>query len=285
MKVTFCTTSTSSTDHYQFYSLGYPTTGTAVLDYIDGLGAEALVETYRSPYQEGVTYSNKRYDSRQILISFTLMGKTSTDLDTKENEVYSTFNVHGSTGTKLKIVKGSTYEIDALPAKVTLSPKREGLDRKGVIAFECPDPWFKLLPETTVSMNAYSSGFTFPFSFPVYFGLSGSAQTINNNGHVPVPITIVMSGIDTPVLTRSTDKIQLDVDLTSTETVTINTAYGIKSVVKVAGSSTTNEYSHLSVDSNLFYLNKGNNTLSYTNAGQFDNPTFKVKYYKRYAGI
>jgi hypothetical protein len=122
--------------------------------------------------------------------------------------------------------------------------------------FDCLDPWFKLLPETTVSMNAYSSGFTFPFSFPVYFGLSGNVQTINNTGQIPTPITIEMSGIKSPVLTRSTDKISLDVDLTSTETVTIKTDFGIKSVIKVAGTSTTNEYSHLSVDSNLFYLNK-----------------------------
>lgn len=285
MKVTFLTTSTSSTDDYSFFSLGNPTTDTAVLDYIEGLGAEAIVETYRSPYQEGVTYSNKRYNPRQIILAFTLMGNSSTDLDTKENEIYDVFNVHGSTGTKLKIEKGSTYEIDALPSRVVLAQKREGLIHSGVISFDCLDPWFKLLPETTVSMNAYSSGFTFPFSFPVYFGLSGNSQTINNSGQIPVPITIVMSGIKSPILTRSTDKISLDVDLTSTETVTIKTDFGIKSVVKVAGSSTTNEYSHLSVDSNLFYLNKGNNTLSYTNAGQFSNPTFKVKYYKRYAGI
>jgi len=285
MKVTFLTTSTASTDNYSFFSLGNPTTDTAVLDYIEGLGAEAIVETYRSPYQEGETYSNKRYGKRQIIVAFTLMGNSSTDLNNKENEIYDKFNVHGSTGTKLKIEKGSTYEIDALPSRAVLAQKREGLIRKGVVTFDCLDPWFKLLPETTVSMNAYSSGFTFPFSFPVYFGLSGTAQTINNTGQVPVPMTLVMSGIDTPVLTRSTDKIQLNLDLTSTETVTIKTDFGVKSVIKVAGTSTTNEYSSLSVDSNLFYLNKGTNTLSYTNAGQFSNPTFKVKYYKRYAGI
>jgi hypothetical protein len=284
MKVTFCPT-TASTDDYQFYSQGYPSTGKAVLNYIDGLGAEAMVETYRSPYQEGETYSNKRYGKRQILLAFSILGNSSTDLDTKENEIIDTFNVHGSTGTKLKFVKGSSYEIDALPTKVTFAQKREGLYRQGVIAFECLDPWFKLLPETTVSMNAYSSGLTFPFSFPFYFGLSGKPQTINNSGQIPVPITIVMSGIKSPMLTRSTDKISLDVDLTSTETVTIKTDFGVKSVIKVAGNSTTNEYSHLSVDSNLFYLNKGNNTLSYTNAGQSSNPTFKVKYYKRYTGI
>jgi hypothetical protein len=284
MKVTFCPT-TASTDDYQFYSHGFPSTDKAVLNYIDGLGAEAIVETYRSPYQEGETYSNKRYGKRQIIVAFSLLGNSSTDLDTKENEIIDTFNVHGSTGTKLKFVKGSSYEIDALPSRVVLAQKRQGLIREGVVTFDCLDPWFKLLPETTVSMNAYSSGFTFPFEFPVYFGMSGNVQTINNSGQIPVPITVVMSGIKSPVLTRSTDKISLDVDLTSTETVTIKTDFGIKSVIKVAGTSTTNEYSHLSVDSNLFYLNKGNNTLSYTNAGQFTNPTFKVKYYKRYAGI
>jgi hypothetical protein len=284
MKVTFCPT-TASTDDYQFYSHGFPSTDKAVLNYIDGLGAEAIVETYRSPYQEGETYSNKRYGKRQIIVAFSLLGNSSTDLDTKENEIIDTFNVHGSTGTKLRFVKGSSYEIDALPSRVVLAQKRQGLIREGVVTFDCLDPWFKLLPETTVSMNAYSSGFTFPFEFPVYFGMSGNVQTINNSGQIPVPITVVMSGIKSPVLTRSTDKISLDVDLTSTETVTIKTDFGIKSVIKVAGTSTTNEYSHLSVDSNLFYLNKGNNTLSYTNAGQFTNPTFKVKYYKRYAGI
>lgn len=283
MKVTFVSTSTT----YQFFSLGYPTTGTAVLDFVRGLGAESLVETYRSPYQEGVTYSNKRYNSRQIIIGFTLLGNSSTDLDTKENTMYSVFNVHttGSTGTSLKFVKGSSYEIDAVCSSLVFADKREGIDRAGVLTFECMDPWFRLLPETTVSMNAFSSGWSFPFEFPISFGLAGYTATINNNGHVPVPIKLEMSATKHPVLTRSTDKIDIDVTLTSTQTVYVDTAFGKKSVTQIAGSSTTNEYSHLSVDSNLFYLNKGNNTLSYVASNDFSGASFKVKYFKRYAGI
>src|SRR5699024_11969031 len=66
--------------------------------------------------------------------------------------------------------------------------------QKASISITCPDPYWKDPQEVTRALKAYDGKFTFPFEFPVEFGIESDSTIIYNKGDTDAPITISIKG-------------------------------------------------------------------------------------------
>ncbi len=137
------------------------------------------------------------------------------------------------------------------------------------------------------------AGFTGGLSFPVIldgetkFAEKSSITTINNIGDVPAAIRAEFSGeCQNPILINATtgEFIQVNTTLQEGEKLTINTAYGNKSVKHIAADGTIQDAYHLiSVDSTFFELQTGTNRITFTSAT--GTPEVFLYYYNWYVGV
>jgi hypothetical protein len=167
-----------------------------------------------------------------------------------------------------------------------LSSASWGLDSfENLIFYESPDWENRLVFEGD---NLDSGG--------IWFGEDSIGETLNvtyNGTWLAYPTIIIAGPLESPRIFNNTtdEKIQLDYDVDSGETVTINLEYGQKTVVNNSG---TNLIGTISTDSDVstFHIAAdpeaagGVNNLAVFGGGANDTDTsVEVRYYERYIGI
>lgn len=263
---------------------------------IDGLdSADSEIQTKRSPFTDGTTFTDGLLKSRLMNLRMSVFADNNQQIEGFRQELFKKLSVKNGMGV-LKITSETReLSINCIPQKVIAGNRgnnRLQQYQKVMIPFFAPDPSLQDVDFTTITLAAFTGGFSFPFSFPISFGTVGQSETIDNTGDTETPVLITMTApLTNPVFTNETTGEVIDLtgggglDLIAGETLVINTSLTNPSIFKTDGITTVNAYSFLTSDSVLWQLALGENIVSYVAAAQSGAASVELAYKLRYGGM
>jgi len=224
--------------------------------------------TDTSPTMPGSLMRSARHESRRIVVPIVIQASTPTLLrDSLRDLNYAldpvrgpgTLTVTGPDGYD-RIV--NAYLEDGMGLDETLNETTNGKTwQRASLQFFCEEPYWLDATSTSETIGYAATTSTFFPLFPLILTSSsvfGSA-TINNTGDVQTWPRWTVTGPGSAIYIRnltSDEMIYLDTTLTAGETITIDTAPGIRTITKNDGTSL---FSAMSTDSVLWPLIVGNN--------------------------
>lgn len=254
------------------------------LEAIDGVGNIPVeLENQKSPNQDGLTYINNTFSSRDISIEGIIISKQNPDevmeirrkmqrvLNPKLGEVTITY-----------LEKQIRAIVEATP---TFPAAERGLFyQKYLINLICHSPfWFDPYYESS-EMSYIMGGIKFNLSLPSKFSNRGFKRKAINSGDVDTPVKIEFIGPATnPSVTNETtgEVIKVNRELGEKDILTISTEFG-KKYVKINGENT---FHYIDLDSSFWSLVPGENILSYKSNNDSINTRVKVTWKNRYIGL
>lgn len=260
-----------------------------VLESIEGISnVNSIIQTEKSPYQDGATYIDTLLDSRLL----TFVCQIRSDIDVNRRKAIRILNPKLGTGVLTFTRNGISRTLDCVvddnPNMVDAHEGRLSSMQRFSFTLEAHQLYWED-GEQTWTLASFIGGLALPFSFPLTFGNVGSKLTVNNEGDTVSPLFIDLMGpLTNPKITNVTtgefiEIVQIIPDGYSLE---INTEKGKKSVVIVSDTGVrSNGFHYIDPDSTLFGLAIGENELEYT-ADYKPNDNAVIIYYKnRYIGV
>ncbi|HPF86502.1 MAG TPA: phage tail family protein [Candidatus Limiplasma sp.] len=269
-----------------------------VLSKVGGLGLPELeIETIRGAYQQGDTAVGVRRQKRMLTLTLHIMADTRAALYRRRMELLNILSPD-------KAVQGDEravllYENDngrymtwAIPCG-GLDASARALDTQPNVklSFRCESPYWYAVNPTSVVFENTGAGFTFPFFFPVAFGMRDYCRDANNQGQVSVPveITIVCKGEVPRLYNRTTGKeIAMSAAVPEGNTLVLNTDPARLDVRIIDAEGTeTAAFGKLSLDTPLadFTLRPGLNELQYQAGGASAQSEITVTWRNAYEGV
>lgn len=254
------------------------------LEKIDGVERLRVeLENQKSPSQDGLTYINNTFSSRDISIEGIIISKENPDevmnirrkmqkvLNPKLGEVTVKYM-----GKQIKAIVESTP---------TFSAAGKGLFyQKYLINLICHSPfWLDPYYESS-EMSYIMGGIKFNLKLPAKFSNRGFKRKAVNSGDVDTPVKIEFIGPATnPSVTNEStgEVIKVNRELGEGDTLTISTEFGEK-YVRINGD---NAFHYIDLDSSFWSLVPGENILSYKSNNDSINTRVKVKWKNRYIGL
>jgi phage-related protein len=230
----------------------------------------------RIPQHDGPLVRQVLYDAREIEIPLLVTSPDYSSLLTKTRLIRQWMNVKAGDGTLQIADPDGTIRQFTCRLKQGLEGQ-EGQDVSGptwrrlVLVFRTTgsDPWARAPSPVSLSFTqAAAAASWFPF-FPIVLGGAGifANPSIDNPGDFEAePIWTLVGPMTNPTLTNTTTgaKIALTLALLTGQTLTIDTRFRIKTVLRNDG---TKLFSALSNDSSLWPLVPGRNVLSIVTSG------------------
>lgn len=260
-----------------------------VLESVSGLSSVGtLIQSEKSPYQDGTTYIDTLLNSR--LVTFVVQIRK--DLDTNRRKAIRVLNPKLKQGVLSFTYNGITRTLDCVVDEPPIMAdgfdgRRPNMQRFS-FTVEANQPYWEG-QEYSYIMAGFTGGLEFPFSFPIGFGNVGTELTITNDGDTTTPLFIELTGpLTDPSLTNETtgEYIMLSQDLPSGYKLEINTAFGEKDVTIIDDlGNRSNGFHYLDPTSTLFGLAVGTNTLVYSAEYQPNNVAVTIWYKHRYIGV
>ena len=194
------------------------------------------------------------------------------------------------------------YQNDSQVFFIPAFVKRSGYEDKESLlqtvnfTFECPSPFWRGADKAAIDLFYAGSGLEFPLVLPSMFGMLGRSAKIFAAGGAPVPVEFFIKGnAVNPVIRNVTtsQEIKLKNEFLAGDMLYINTDRDALSVQKIAVDPNTNEtskenaFGYLTDDSELFYLQPGENFIKYMSDEEDDNykSEIRLEYYDRFAGV
>lgn len=251
--------------------------------------------TNQTPNQTGATYYYSKYDERTLSFKFRIFADSFNDMQTKKRNISRMFSSAFGEG-KLRIytdIHDSVYyDISVIP---------DGMNDMFTVNSEMPDtyceckinltaynPFFMSPNDNSVDISAFTGGLSLPLTFPFNLGRGGGGSIINN-GDVDVPCTITIFGPFTnPKITNDATGEFIEVDKSGNDgdKLIINTNPQTSSVIfETSLGVRTNVFNLVTVDSTLFMLGLGLNTLSYTDTGGISSNGITVSWRDNFIGV
>jgi len=255
--------------------LSLPETNKFILNEWSGFAntAHSLKET-KAPNQIGTTVINRIFQSRVIDLQFRITDRDVQSLFNLRREVISKLNPVLKQG---KLIwqqnEGTTFQINVELENVQMP----GGDARGrnfqavQVSFLASDPrWFDI--EAT------------EINLPI-----DSNYSVVNSGDTKTFCEIEILGpIVNPRIMNMTsgNEIKINKELLAGEKVKISTEFGNKNIsfINELGQN-RRAMNILDLDSNLFYLERGDNSLRCEGANTTAETDFKIKFYNRYLGV
>lgn len=151
------------------------------------------------------------------------------------------------------------------------------------------DPYLKDIYEYGEEISTWIGGLKFKFSLPFKLKQRGpTKKNIYNDGHVDTPIQIYFKGpaVNPKVINHSTGEyIQVIKELTSDDTLIINTEFGNKTVEIERNNIRANAFQYIDLDSVFFSLKVGDNLIEYSSDNEINPQSVEIRYKNRYVGI
>ena len=254
------------------------------------------MQTSTGPYQDGASLMGEpRMMTRILNVSFIIK---STNIMTALREINNIMNPKLGDGTVV-------YERDGISRKLTKVRARKlpsmlGGNAKGKtfqftnIILEAFDPYYKDVSEYEAEISSGGNLFEFPVNLHDDFVFDyGDVEgvTIQNNGDVDTPITVILDGPQASpleVINETTgEKIVLDMALLADERLTITTEIDNINVIKtdLTTGATSVAFQYIDVDETTFFnLSLGANKIV-INAAEAQVGSATVKYRTRYVGV
>lgn len=255
--------------------------------YLNGIdGIVATVNTSQGFGQVGQSVDSVVIGTRNINVSGKMFNFEKSTL----NDICRIF----SPGENVRIHFESKYWIDCV---VTSSPvfSYSGVVASFAVSLVAPYPYWKSEHENSVRLGELSSGFNFPVSYstPHNFGIYSDVISSNciNRGNAKTDyvakITCYsksMTGVQLVNL-ENNEYIKINEPITSGETIFVFRENNTLRITKQSGNTTTNVFSSLDENSNLFFLYPGDNPIRADSLGGEGSPVVYISYYDVLTGV
>jgi hypothetical protein len=263
------------------------------LQSVDGVsGLTANTERQRSPFQDGSTYIDSRYNNRNIFLRIVITADDYDTLNTRKRTLANIFCARLST--KITYTNGTyTKTIDSYVETTPnfSQPDKTKQSQTAFISLICTQPFWQDETESGKTFSISLGNFIFPLNITEGYEIETEGinrVTINNEGDVETPVLITFEGPATnPTILNETtgEYIKVTKSLFAGEKLIINTEFGNKEVIFDNGSTQTNAFGLIDLNSTFFQLQTGNNVISYSADFGVDTATVNIKYRNRYVGI
>lgn len=246
----------------------------------------------KSPQQNGSSYLNSYVQERNITFTFFVKADTKTELNNTKRTLTNLFNPNLPSVLQYSN-DTQTFEIDVVVEKTPdfIQTNRGENYQVCFVSLIANNPYWRDLIDTEVTLTLSNGGLEFDLELSDEFEIETDGNkivTINNVGDVPTPIEIVFTGpSQLSQLTNTTtgEFMLIEKPLVVGETLTVTTEKGNKTVTYDNGSTQSNAFRYIDLDSTFFELVPGTNVLTFSAGFLLGNPTITVKYKNRYLGV
>ena len=181
-------------------------------------------------------------------------------------------------------VKAITYRIESV--KDNTEGIRNPLNMH--IELSCSEPFFETVETSFIEISTWIGGLKFPFKLPFHLKRRGEPRVnIVNNVHVETPAQIIFKGPayhPTIKLLQTGEYITVKRELTSDDTLYIDTTVGIDSVEIEHNGVREDAFSAIAWQSDFFQLRVGDNLVEYTTENQLVPQSVEIRFRERYLG-
>lgn len=278
-------------------SIEFSATSKYKLKNADDLGGlESVIQTTKSPYQDGATpVGGSYFDTKIISIEFVLISES---LDSDMRTLFSILNPKNGAGQLTIVMENKSYSLEKVIARVL--PTRPGKKDRGKnfqvseIIFEAFNPYYA--DETFNEAEVTTGGLLFEFPLEItdnfeFDFINTLGTLVTNAGDVECPITLIMDGpMSSPleVINETTgEKIVLTMALLENERLTITTELENTNVIKTDLNTGTETVAFQYIDvaeTTFFSLAKGDNLIKIF-AGEAEVEQTTIRFKQQFVGV
>ncbi len=256
------------------------------LEVLDGIGeVPVVIESQKSPYQDGSTYIDNTLENRAITIEGMIVTKFNPET-IKEARRKMQRVLNPKLGEVKIIYQGK--KIRGIVETTPIFPDGQGNKgfyyQKYLINLLCHNPFWLDTFYDSREMSYIMGGLSFKLKLPTSFSNRGFRRKAINDGDVFTPVEIEFKGpAINPTVTNETtgEYIQVNRELGEKDVLTVSTAFGEK-YVRINGE---NAFHYIDLDSTFWQLVPGENILSYQSNNDSINTKVTVKWKNRYIGL
>ncbi|PWW37403.1 MULTISPECIES: phage tail family protein [Paenibacillus] len=259
---------------------------------IDGIaGVPSNLLSTKSPYQDGTSFVDMMLADRPISMVGGIIAKNQYELYKYRREITRILNPKLGLGTLIYTNPYRNYAIQAVAEGAPQFNDRIVVNQPFTINLVCPDPYFTDVEPQEQALRYESGGFRFPLHLPTQFAKLGFTGSFSNDGDVSTPVEIQYKGPAlNPIITNETtgEFIKVNYNLTSSDVLIINTAFGKKRVEILNNDGTrTNVFHWIDLSSTFFQLIPGENILKYGSEREGDvvSAVVTILWNNRYGGV
>ncbi|WP_078597111.1 phage tail domain-containing protein [Evansella clarkii] len=261
-----------------------------IMNKVSGLGdTDSERQTVRSYGQDGATPVDILLEERDIAIEFSYKGKTLEEIAFHRKRLAAIMNPKLGQGELKYEDDNNTYiiyvDVDHLP---TADEQQFKFIQSSVVQFIAPDPYWLDPVKVSRSLRAYEGKFTFPFTFPVQFGIEGDVTTVKNDGDTSAPVVITIQGpLRRPMIENRTtgEFIRINAAISPEEVLYIDTNPKAKRVEIHRGNQIIKAMGYMDHLSDFWQLKDGDNELRYTADEGIAEAIAAISWHNKYVGI
>ncbi len=258
---------------------------------LDGAGRiRQSINTFQAPEQDGAFYISSTVDMRNITIEGQILSQTvdeSYDLRRYLLQIF-TPKQRGTLVFRNRQIACIVEEAGFSQGNIARAPAF-------FISLLCPSPFFEALENIREELASWQENFSFPLEITppgIELGVRQPSQiiTIDNIGDVPCGCEIVFRATGTlsqpELLNVDTGEfIRINAEMTAGEEYHVYTHFAGKKVTRIQGTTTSNAFPLLDVDSTFIQLTAGRNSLRYNSADNMDLLEVSIFYRPQYLGV
>jgi len=263
------------------------------LQNIEGVsGLTANIQRQKSPFQDGVTYIDTYYNSRNIFLQLVIRADDYDTLNARKRALLNVFCAR--LPTELTYTNETYTKVIDCYVETTPSfsqPDKTKQSQTAFISLICAQPFWEDETESGETFSISLGKFSFPLQITEGYEIETEGinrTTIENVGDVETPVLITFEGPATnpTILNETTNEyIKVTKTLLTGEKLIINTEFGNKEVIFDNGSTQVNAFGLIDLNSTFFQLQTGNNIISYSADFGVNTATVNIRYRNRYVGI
>lgn len=256
-----------------------------ILDY-EGLEATDYdIRTERNINYSGARIKKKSILPRPVMVEFEYRGR---NREEKRQELIAFFSPFRS-GVLQVDYQGFKRQIEYEVESLKFKSKNLYEPLTCLLELTCMDPDFRDILQTGEKISTWIRGWKWKFTLPFKMKERGEPQrNIINSGHVETPIEIEFHGpaVNPRIINLTTGEfIRIKRELTSDDTLYINTAFGNKKVEIIRNGVREDAFDYIDLESVFFSLQVGDNVIEYNSENGFHPQSVEIYYYNRYIGV
>ncbi len=265
-----------------------------ILSTISGVsGLEKTIVSSEIAGVDGVAVHHIRTEPRIIPVTAYVYGKTQEEMYKHRFELIAALSNTKQAGKLYYSNDHITAVIDAYPQIPANFTKRIKTYNECDIQFFCPYPYWSDTAQKSSQLQFFvdKNAFSFPLVFQdtICFAESSTSITIDYNGSVPTPVTIILVGeVLSPIIENETigERIEVaDVSLSAGDSLTICTQKGKKSVTLYKDGITSDAFQLVTPASTFWELQPGKNVIKFYSNKGMTGSSMVITYCNLYEGV
>ncbi len=233
---------------------------------------------------DGEILKRKSILSREIMVEFDYLDWNISQMRQKLIRFFSPYSPGTLYVTYLDVKRRIEYEVSSF----RINSKNMYEELSCLVYIRCLDPSFKSEDNLGALITTLIGGWKWPFTLPFKMKQYGPLKkNIFNRGYMPAPIEIHFKGpaVNPKIINHRTGEyVRVKKELTSDDTLYINTAFRQKKVEIIKDGVRESAWDYLDLSSSFFWLRPGDNMIEYSTDSGISNGV-EIFYRERYPGI